>query len=486
LANTLSANVADYNAAQVATANGVLAVPANLVTYHVTDASTLSIGSSLTVTLPPNFEFASTPSLSNTGTSTFTLSTGGVGFQSATFTVATAALTAGNSVSLNAFTVQGAAALETLTPVANALPVSVQAIGTDPTPLTVGAFASEPGIQVPFVGAIQFIDTNPPALGRLYFDTPDTLTIVISAIAISAQTVDAATGTVPVRRPNGSPNALSNTDTALVTVPGAWAGISTAFASSTSDCLNPILTGTVAASQLTFPGVPIAQEVFFCVTADGTSQLQPNLEGFPVVIVAPGTSTDFLSVDATVEYPGLIYCARPNSPCFSKTFDADQIPRFGTSSLTFTVSNPTGFFFGGSPLTGVTFTDTLPAGLRVATPNGLTGSCGGGTIIANPGSNVISLGGATLAAGASCTFSVNVMVNKIGPILNTAGPVTWSEGGRGGFATASITGTRGGGPVPTVGTGGLALLAVFLALVGLGALHTRPSWLSRKTTIEQG
>jgi len=46
-AATISGNVADYNAAQVKLANGVLTVPANVATYHAT--STLTIGSSFTV-----------------------------------------------------------------------------------------------------------------------------------------------------------------------------------------------------------------------------------------------------------------------------------------------------------------------------------------------------------------------------------------------------------------------------------------------------
>ena len=50
-------------------------------------------------------------------------------------------------------------------------------------------------------------------------------------------------------------------------------------------------------------------------------------------------------------------------------------------------------FAGCASLSSVAFSDTLPAGLSVSTPNGLAGSCGGGTITATAGSGAISLSG---------------------------------------------------------------------------------------------
>jgi hypothetical protein len=121
-------------------------------------------------------------------------------------------------------------------------------------------------------------------------------------------------------------------------------------------------------------------------------------------------------------------------PVISKAFGAASIPQNGSTSLSFTIQNPN----TTTTLTGVGFTDTLPAGLVISTPNGFTGSCGGGTITAAQGTNTISLSGASLAASASCTFSVNVTGIAAGLQNNTTGAVTSNEGGTGGTATASI------------------------------------------------
>jgi choice-of-anchor C domain-containing protein len=122
-------------------------------------------------------------------------------------------------------------------------------------------------------------------------------------------------------------------------------------------------------------------------------------------------------------------------PTIAKFFGAASIPLNGSTSLSFTISNPN----DSSVLTGIGFTDPLPAGLVVSNPNGLTGSCGGGTITATAGLGSISLTGATLNADESCTFSVNVTAFTAGTKTNTTGAVTSVEGGTGGTASASST-----------------------------------------------
>ena len=121
-------------------------------------------------------------------------------------------------------------------------------------------------------------------------------------------------------------------------------------------------------------------------------------------------------------------------PVISKTFGASLIPLGGTTSLSFTITNPN----AATPLTGVGFTDNLPSGLLVGTPNGLTGSCGGGTITATAGTGVVSLTGATLAGGASCTFSVTVVGITPGVKANMTDAVT-SNVGPGNSASATLT-----------------------------------------------
>ena len=121
-------------------------------------------------------------------------------------------------------------------------------------------------------------------------------------------------------------------------------------------------------------------------------------------------------------------------PSIGKAFMPNKVIPGGTTSLSFTVMNPNSF----AALTGVGFSDTLPTGVVVATPNGLTGSCGGGTIVATAGGGGIILSNATLAASASCTFSVNVLAVTEGVKVNTTSAVG-SNIGNGNTASDTLT-----------------------------------------------
>jgi arabinogalactan endo-1,4-beta-galactosidase len=122
-------------------------------------------------------------------------------------------------------------------------------------------------------------------------------------------------------------------------------------------------------------------------------------------------------------------------PTIAKAFGAANIALNAATSLTFTLANPN----ASSSLSSVAFSDSLPAGLVVATPNGLSGTCGGGTISASAGAATVALSGATLAGGTSCNFSVNVVGMASGVQNNVTSAVSSTEGGTGKTASASVT-----------------------------------------------
>lgn len=107
---------------------------------------------------------------------------------------------------------------------------------------------------------------------------------------------------------------------------------------------------------------------------------------------------------------------------FSKLFGASSIPVGGSTTLSFSITNLEVSTF----LTHVTFTDPLPNGLIVSTPNGLSGSCGsGGAIITAPaGGTSISLSDGTLPPEGGCYFQVNVTATNTGAKVNTTSSIT--------------------------------------------------------------
>jgi len=122
-------------------------------------------------------------------------------------------------------------------------------------------------------------------------------------------------------------------------------------------------------------------------------------------------------------------------PILTKAFSEVSIGAGETVTLTFTLNNPN----NATTLTGLAFTDTLPTGLVVANPNGVTASCGG-TVTAVAGSSSIALTGGTLTPGASCTITAKVTATGavIGLLTNTTSTVTSNEAPAGAAATAVI------------------------------------------------
>jgi hypothetical protein len=141
---------------------------------------------------------------------------------------------------------------------------------------------------------------------------------------------------------------------------------------------------------------------------------------------------------------------------------ATVIPLGATTALPFTITNPN----AATTLTGLGVNDVLSPGLVVATPNGVSGSCGGGTITAVAGSNSITLSGATLAPSASCTFAVNVTAISGGTKSNTV-TVTATESGAGAPATAilNVLGTSNASLVSSQNPSAVGQLVTFTATV---------------------
>lgn len=120
-------------------------------------------------------------------------------------------------------------------------------------------------------------------------------------------------------------------------------------------------------------------------------------------------------------------------PTIVKSFSAATVGLNGSVTLTFTLTNPN----PATDLTGVSFSDDMPAGLLIANPDSLGGTCDTSVVTLLPTN--ISLVGAVLLANTSCTLSIDVLATAAGDQMNTTGAITSVEGGTGGTATATVS-----------------------------------------------
>lgn len=100
-------------------------------------------------------------------------------------------------------------------------------------------------------------------------------------------------------------------------------------------------------------------------------------------------------------------------PTISKAFAASSVQIGQATRLTVTINNGS-----GAALSGLALSDTLPAGLAIAGSPNVGTTCSNGLATAAAGDDVLSIAGASLAVGQSCTFYADVLSNTAGTYLN--------------------------------------------------------------------
>ena len=109
-------------------------------------------------------------------------------------------------------------------------------------------------------------------------------------------------------------------------------------------------------------------------------------------------------------------------PSISKLFSSNPILAGGSSTLTFTITNPN----QDNSLSNIQFSDTLPtspAQMSVAATPAYSTTCGFTGTTPTAGATSLSFINGTVAAGSSCTLSVNVTAPSLGSYINTSGMV---------------------------------------------------------------
>ena len=109
-------------------------------------------------------------------------------------------------------------------------------------------------------------------------------------------------------------------------------------------------------------------------------------------------------------------------PFIAIAFSPAAVGAGDISTLTFTISNPNNATVG--TIAGVAFSDTYPTNLvNALTPN-VVNNCGGTITGGLAGGNSIALSGGSIAAGGSCTISVDVLSAAANTYNNTSGAVS--------------------------------------------------------------
>ncbi len=375
------------NLAKAFSPNPIAVGGVSTLTFTITNpnAGTSLTGVAFTDTFPAGLEVAATPNVTTTGC-------GSPAFSPA----------AGNtSVSFSGGTV---AASGTCT------------VTVDVTVTTAGDKANTTGNVTSTNGGTGNTGTDtltvisPPSIAKAFSPNP----IAIGGVS---------TLTFTITNPNAG---TSLTGVAFTDTFPADMAVATNPNATTTGCGSPTFAPAAGNTSLNFSGGTIAASGTCTVTVDVTA----TTGGAKV-----NTTGNVTSTNGGTGNTGTDTLMVGMAPVISKSFAPSTIPVGGVSTLTFTITNPN----PGFALTGVSGTDTFPAGMQVAaTPNATTTGCGSPTFAPVAGATSVSLSGGTIAASGTCTVTVDITVTTAGAKVNTTGNVVSANSGTGNTGTDTL------------------------------------------------
>ena len=209
----------------------------------------------------------------------------------------------------------------------------------------------------------------------------------------------------------------------------------TSFGANSTNCTAGTWTHAVSDTTLSFTGGEIAASTTCELTVDVTTSVAGPSTNVSDFISSTETGTNDTSTGSATD---TLTAVLP--PEIDKVFSPNPIVEGGTSTLTFTITNPN----QDDEITAVAFDDSLPAGVEVAgTPNAVTANCENSTVVTwSPAATDTTLNFSTgsIAGGGTCTVEVDVTAPTAGDYVNTSGAVTHDiNGSTVGADTASDT-----------------------------------------------
>ena len=223
--------------------------------------------------------------------------------------------------------------------------------------------------------------------------------------------------------------AINNTDasepaTGLAFTDMLPAGMVIATAPNIVDGCNGTVTAPAGGSTITFSDGSVAA---------GTScQIEINVDSPTAAATYTNISGDLTSSAGNSGTATADLNVVANRPGFAKSFSDSTVDINDTTTLTFLIDNTA----NAGLESGLSFSDTLPDGLVIASPVNLSNSCNG-FVTANPGEDFIQLVSGNVPAQDSCSITVDVFAQSPGLKQNLSSDLA-SSAGNSGFATAAL------------------------------------------------